>query len=269
MLSYVKAIFSVNAYYYSMQKAFISLFGTEQMLHYPMYQKGKQTLLQGQQYFTSYCIDKLGSLEDKTVADIGCGNGIQSLFIYKNYRPKHLTGIELNAQNIAIAKAAIPEGHGPGIQFIQDNAETLESMQDHSTDIVICIESAFHYRDKQSFLQQVKRILRPGGRFLIADLILKPKSNLNAWEKKVAFNNWNEIQYEEGFINAGLQVATREELTPKIIQAFQDSGNWFGSKKESKKVSRFFSIVFARALLKLYTYQLRTRHSYMLYLGNA
>jgi ubiquinone/menaquinone biosynthesis C-methylase UbiE len=268
MLSYVKAIFSVDAYYNSMQQAFIRLFGTQQMLHYPLYEEAEQTLLQGQQYFTAYCLDKLGSLEDKTVTDIGCGNGIQSLFIYDKYQPKYLIGIELNAQNIAIARSAIP-AESTGIQFIQDNAEKLEHLEDQSTDIVVCIESAFHYRDKQSFLKQVKRILRPGGTFLIADLVLKPKKTLNSWEKKVAFNNWNEVQYEDGFLNAGLQVTIKEELTPKVIQAFQDSGNWFGNQKESKMGSRFFSLLFAKTLLKLYTYQLRNRHSYMLYVGNA
>ena len=145
MISYVKAIFSIDAYYKSIQRAFISLFGTAQMLHYPLYEKEDQTLLQGQQYFTTYCMDKLGSLEGKSVTDIGCGNGIQSLFIYEKYQPKYLTGIELNGQNIEIARAAIPTDHSTCIQFIQDNAETLEHLEDHSADVVICIESAFHY----------------------------------------------------------------------------------------------------------------------------
>jgi ubiquinone/menaquinone biosynthesis C-methylase UbiE len=268
MLNYLKSIFSLEAYYSSMQQAFMHLFNQQQMLHYPMYKKSGQTLLEGQEYFTTYCLDKLGSVENKIITDIGCGNGIQTTFIFNKYGPKQITGVDMNSQNIEVASALISGNEDKRINFLKDNAEKLELISDNSTDVVICIESAFHYGDKNAFLQQVRRILKPDGIFLIADLILKPQKQVNPWEKKVKFNNWNKEQYEAAFLKEGLKLNYQEELTPKIIMAFQDSKNWFKNKHRSRKISYLFSLVFAKTILKLYTHQLNTRHSYVLFIGN-
>lgn len=268
MLIYLKSIFSLDAYYSSMQRAFIGLFNQGQMLHYPMYEKSGQTLLEGQEYFTTYCLEKLGVIENKIITDIGCGNGIQTIFILNKYRPKQITGIELNLRNVEIANANISGSQKSKINFLKDNAEKLEHISDNSTDVVICIESAFHYEDKNAFLKQLKRILKVDGTFLIADLILKPEKKINSWEKKVKFNNWNREQYEAGFIKEGLQLNYQEDLTQKIIMAFEDSKNWFSNKRSTRKISYFISLAFAKTILLLYKYQLKTRHSYVLFVGN-
>ncbi|MFN8354496.1 MAG: class I SAM-dependent methyltransferase [Spirosomataceae bacterium] len=268
MLSYFKSIFSLNAYYHSMQKSFLNLFGTAQMLHYPLYKIQGQTLLEGQENLTSYCIDKLGSLENKTVVDIGCGNGVQSFYIFKRFNPQYLTGIELNSENLKIAQSGITKETEMRMQFVQDNAEVLEKIEKNSTDIVICIESAFHYDNKQSFIEQVNRILKPSGKFLIADLLLKPKKRVNFWERKVKFNLWSENQYKLGFSKANLNVGLKEDLSQKIIAAFSDNENWFQNQVGSRKLSWYFSLCFAKLILKLYSYQLKSRHSYILFVGS-
>jgi cyclopropane fatty-acyl-phospholipid synthase-like methyltransferase len=60
------------------------------MLYYPLYPTGNQTLSEGQKHFTSHCLDKLGSLNNKTVLDVGCRNGMQSLYILNKYSPLEL-----------------------------------------------------------------------------------------------------------------------------------------------------------------------------------
>ncbi len=60
------------------------------------------------------------------------------------------------------------------ISFKQDNAQELNTIPDHSVDVMICIESAFHYPDKNAFFKQIKRVLHPDGVFLIVDIIRSP-----------------------------------------------------------------------------------------------
>lgn len=55
-----------------------------------------------------------------------------------------------------------------GLTFKEGNAESLP-FPDSSFDVVINIESSHCYRSMDAFLAQVKRVLRTGGYFLMAD----------------------------------------------------------------------------------------------------
>lgn len=267
MKSFFKSFYSLDDYYTSIHKAFISLFGEDQMLHYPLFKEEGQTLMEGQQYFTEYCLAQLPGIENQILLDIGCGNGVQSLFIVQKYHPNKLIGIELNELNVDLAKKIIPDEYRERIAFQHDNAQNLDTIEDNSIDRVICIESAFHFPDKTSFLQQVKRVLKPGGYFLIADLLFAENKSANFWERKVQFNNWTLEKYKDELDQLNFKNITIENLTPKIVKAFRDSGNWFKHRPSRFTPSYFLGLIFAKAILKLYLRQITTRHKYYLLCG--
>jgi SAM-dependent methyltransferase len=43
-----------------------------------------------------------------------------------------------------------------------------------SVDVVIALECAFHFRTRQRFFREARRVLRPGGRLVTADIIPMP-----------------------------------------------------------------------------------------------
>ena len=73
------------------------------MLHYPLYINKSDTFLQAQENLTNHCISMIDILENKTILEIGCGNGVQTKYILNKYKPKSITGIDLNEENIKIA----------------------------------------------------------------------------------------------------------------------------------------------------------------------
>ena len=72
-------------YYESMNLALKRLNDEYTMLHYPLYVNEGDSFIQAQQNLTDYCISLLGPIKNKEVLEIGCGNGVQALYINANY----------------------------------------------------------------------------------------------------------------------------------------------------------------------------------------
>jgi ubiquinone/menaquinone biosynthesis C-methylase UbiE len=58
------------------------------------------------------------------------------------------------------------------MDFVHGDAQSLP-FADESFDVVINIEASHGYPDFPRFLAEVARVLRPGGRFLYADVLLR------------------------------------------------------------------------------------------------
>ncbi len=56
----------------------------------------------------------------------------------------------------------------PGLSFETGDAQAMP-FADASFDIVFNVESSLNYPDFDAYLREVDRVLKPGGRFLIAD----------------------------------------------------------------------------------------------------
>ena len=158
------------------------------MLHYPLYINESDTFLQAQENLTDHCISRLDSLKNKTILEIGCGNGVQTKYILNKYKPKSITGIDLNKENIRIANQEKDRRKMKNVHFFVDDAQQLSKFKENSIDVIINIESAFHYPDKSLFLKQLFRVLKPGGHFLIADILTTRKKKKRT-EKKLEEEN--------------------------------------------------------------------------------
>lgn len=106
-----------------------------------------------------------GEIEDKDIVEIGCGRGGGLDWVCRTYRPKSAIGIDLDA---TAAEFGNRHYTTPGLRFMQGDAQKLQ-LKDKSADFVINVESSHRYPDMVSFLNEVKRILRPGGTFLYTD----------------------------------------------------------------------------------------------------
>lgn len=106
--------------------------------------------------------------KNKSILDVGCGRGggIAALAKYNNFLSAN--GCDINLQNIEYAKRF----NGYGVQFEMSNAENL-IYDDNSFDILINVESSHAYTNKTSFLNEVKRVLKSDGVFIVSDCDLE------------------------------------------------------------------------------------------------
>ncbi len=196
----IGAAYSNRLYYESMNRALKSLNNEYTMLHYPLYVNASDSFKQAQENLTDYCISLLKPLINKEVLEIGCGNGVQALYINSRHDPLKITGIDLNKDNIEIANGEKDRANTGKVQFLVDNAQNLTQIPSDSIDVLLNIESAFHYPDKPAFIKEVYRILRPGGQFLIADILTAREKRERIMEiggKSMGHYFWSKKRYEE------------------------------------------------------------------------
>jgi ubiquinone/menaquinone biosynthesis C-methylase UbiE len=108
-------------------------------------------------------IDGLG-LGGKDVLEVGCGTGGGAHYLSRCHEPRSVHGFDLVERNVAACRRLPPRDR---LAFTQAAAEALPS-NDDTADVVINIESSFTY-DLEQFLEEVARVLRPGGYLLMAD----------------------------------------------------------------------------------------------------
>jgi len=240
------------------------------MLHYPLYINKSDTFLQAQENLTNHCISMIDILENKTILEIGCGNGVQTKYILNKYKPKSITGIDLNEENIKIANREKERRGIKNAHFYVDDAQQLSKFEDDSIDVIINIESAFHYPDKPLFLKQLFRVLKPGGHFLIADILTSHNKNKwfkKSWKKKMVFHHWDQKKYETELAKAKLKITRFEDITLGVTNGFRNYRAWLKDMKKGSFLENQFFKLFYIINARLNIYLLRTKRQYCIFSG--
>ena len=121
-----------------------------------------------------------------SVLDAGCGVGGSTIWLAANKEAK-VTGITLSDKQAQRGNANID------ILNLKNSAQILvrnfidTQFEDESFDIVWAIESVCHADDKKKFLKEAYRILKPGGKLIMADFFIE--KNPTVKEQK-EINNW-------------------------------------------------------------------------------
>jgi cyclopropane fatty-acyl-phospholipid synthase-like methyltransferase len=207
-------VMAMQIYYWVMERIYRTLFGEQQMLHYPLFVRPGQSLIEGQRHFSDHIAAALGGIAGQDVVEVGCGNGVQAIYLVGTHHPASYHAIDLYAPHIAYAQTAAAVAGVP-VTFSKDDAQKLASISDASADAVLCVESAHHYPDKPAFLAQMRRVLRPGGSFAIAELISASGGNNLFYQLTDTFC-WTESQWREAIDAAGLVLRLVDDVSDKL-----------------------------------------------------
>jgi ubiquinone/menaquinone biosynthesis C-methylase UbiE len=256
-------------YYESMNLALKRLNNEYTMLHYPLYVSESDSFIQAQRNLTDYCISLLRPIKNKEVLEIGCGNGVQALYINARYRPSRITGIDLNQSNIDIANSEKERVRMDNVQFMVDDAQNLSKIASNSIDVLLNIESAFHYPDKSAFLKEVHRVLKPGGQYLIADILSTRKKRegiMKIWGKPMVHHFWNKKRYDEEFLKSELEIDYNEDITHHVEKGWSMYRNWIPKIKREYFLQNLAFRLFYIINVRLNIYFLR-RQQYLIFVG--
>lgn len=137
-------------------------------IHHGFYEKEKTlTPLEAQENLIEKLTQLLNITSRDQILDVGCGMGGSSFYLANKYHA-YVTGISLSQKQISIAKNDALRLNIPNVSFKMDDALTLKNFNDASFDLVWSLESCEQFYDKDLFLQQVIRVLKPGGQFMLA-----------------------------------------------------------------------------------------------------
>jgi 2-polyprenyl-3-methyl-5-hydroxy-6-metoxy-1,4-benzoquinol methylase len=103
---------------------------------------------------------------NERVLDIGCGIGNQTLLLAQ--KCGHITGVDINSEFITKARWFTEQiGDKVNVDFEHRRLEEIHFPSD-SFDFIFSICVLEHIPDHESILQEVKRILKPGGRLFFS-----------------------------------------------------------------------------------------------------
>ncbi len=155
------------------------------------------------------------------------GTGAMLHLLSRDCPGNNYTGLDLSEKMIEVAKRKQIKG----LNFVVGDCEEL-SFADESFDVVTCSMSFHHYPNPEKFFANLKKVLRPGGRFILRDMT--SRSKLNLW-----FINHIELP----FFNA---VAGRGDVhcySKDDIQKFCDRSGLVLEKFEVRKGFRLHCVI--------------------------
>lgn len=152
-------------------------------LHYGFWEKDTQNLQEALINTNLYLAKKANITKNDTVLDAGCGIGGSSIWLAQNIGCK-VIGITISDKQLTQAKELAKKfGVDSKVQFFNENF-TNTRFHDKSFDVVWAIESVCYATDKSDFLNEAYRILKKGGRLVLADGFLK-RDPVNEHERKI------------------------------------------------------------------------------------
>ena len=161
----------------------------------------------------------------ETVLDLGSGGGIDVLLSAKRVGPSGKAyGLDMTDDMLALARDNQKKAGVENVEFLKGEIENIP-LPDNSVDVIIsnCVINLS--ADKDRVLREAFRVLKPGGRFAVSDVVVRGKvpedvrQNMLLWVGCIA-GALEDDQYAAKLATAGFQGI---EIEPTRIYSIEDA----------------------------------------------
>ncbi|WP_415378571.1 class I SAM-dependent methyltransferase [Halosimplex sp. TS25] len=157
-----------------------------------------------------HALSRMPVEEGETVLDLGCGSGYAGRALRETNDAARTYGIDASPE---MARNARSYTDDPRSGFLNGDFEHLP-FDDDSIDHCWSMEAFFYARDPDAVLEELHRVLRPGGTFYCAVNYWEESVHTHRWEDlvDVPMIRWTEREYRERFREAGFHVAGQDRI---------------------------------------------------------
>ena len=149
---------------------------------------------------TNWGLNIAGIQDGWTMLDIGCGGGATLQRLLKRSKGACVYGIDISEESVAKAKKVNAKVLDKQVFVCQGSAEKLP-YEDGEFNLVTAVETVYFWPDLPDCLQEVKRVLKPRGKFVIMVEVVDRNS---MWTNVVeGMTAYQPIQLQQMLIEAG------------------------------------------------------------------
>ena len=171
-------------------------------------------------------------LEGETVLDLGSGGGIDVLLSARRVGPTgRAYGLDMTDEMLALARENQRKAGVDNVEFLKGEIENIP-LPDNSVDVIIsnCVINLSG--DKDRVLREAFRVLKPGGRFAVSDVVTRGEVPAEMREKVLLWvgciaGALRDKEYEDKLAKAGFQSIGIE---PTRVYAVEDAREFLAGK---------------------------------------
>lgn len=224
---------AVAAHYDELDDFYRELWGTS--LHHGYWITGNESPEEAVANLTRLVAEKAGLRAGDQVCDLGCGYGAAGALWQREFGVA-VTGITISAKQFRYGRSAVAP-RAP-VRLIHGDALRSE-LPAAAFDVVTAIESSEHMPDKKKFFAEAYRLLRPGGRCVVAAWLTRERPN--AWESRFLLDP---ICREGRLPSMG---SAAEYLGLLAAAGFRDARSW----DLTRRVKKTWSVCARRVVARL------------------
>jgi ubiquinone/menaquinone biosynthesis C-methylase UbiE len=182
------------------------------------------------------------------VLDVGCGQGKSFRLLIEHFSPQRLIGVDAEEKCLQQARVETLKENIP-IELHHCDIAALE-MADASVDLVFCHQTFHHLSRQQMALEQVFRVLKPGGLLLFAE---STRAYIHSWIIRLLFRHPMHVQRSAGEYLAmirdqGFTFGSQNVSLPYLWWSRSDLGafEWFGFGVPAQREETLVNLVAAK-----------------------
>jgi len=168
----------------------------------------------------------------ETVLDLGSGGGIDVLLSAQRVGPAGKAyGLDMTDEMLALANENKRKAGATNVEFLKGEIENIP-LPDNSVDVIIsnCVINLS--ADKDRVLREAFRVLKPGGRFAVSDVVTRGeitpaiRQSVLLWVGCIA-GALDEAEYRTKLISAGFE---QVEIEPTRIYRVEDAREFLSAE---------------------------------------
>jgi len=167
----------------------------------------------------------------ETVLDLGSGGGIDVLLSAKRIGPSGKAyGLDMTDEMLALANENKRKAGAENVEFLKGEIESIP-LPDNTVDVIIsnCVINLS--ADKDRVLREAFRVLKPGGRFAVSDVVTRGEMSPEVRQSVLAWVGCIAGALEENEYRGKLSAAGFEqiEIEPTRIYRVEDAREFLSS----------------------------------------
>jgi ubiquinone/menaquinone biosynthesis C-methylase UbiE len=195
---------------------------------------------------TNQTLDLMDLQPGDRVLDLGCGTGWASRRMARVATEGEVVGLDVADEMLRRAERASTDFNN--VRYVWGSAENIPAPDNQFTK-VLSVESFYYYADQGRALDELRRVLAPGGKLFILINLYKDNHYSLRWvqELKVAVQALSEAEYLSLLARHGFKDVAAQRIPDRTPTPETYSGKWFKNAEELRDFKRIGALLLVGA----------------------